>query len=183
MSCLTGEGVGIPHLDLYHYLIVKHGQLAFASLVDTRYPLMLQLGELLPQLTPGPHLNSWVDWSNVSKISCSRKQQQQVGMHVCTHTHTHTHARTHAHTHTHTILPQVGQISLIFKFEIDISLLSSTEFPHCCVPSRTIPDCNNSQSNNHSKQQLHSKLLSIKSLHKKTLVATFYMNQKQMMGN
>ena len=31
-----------------------------ASPVDTR-PL-------------GPHLISWVDWSNVSKVSCSRKQ-------------------------------------------------------------------------------------------------------------
>ena len=25
---------------------------------------------------PGPHLYSWIDWSNVSKVSCSRKQQQ-----------------------------------------------------------------------------------------------------------
>ena len=31
-----------------------HGQLAFASQVNTRYSLMLQLGGLLPQLTPGP---------------------------------------------------------------------------------------------------------------------------------
>ena len=25
---------------------------------------------------PGPHLNSWVDWNNVRKVSCSRKQQK-----------------------------------------------------------------------------------------------------------
>ena len=32
--------------------------LTFASQVTTRYLLMLQLSGLLPQLTPGPHLNS-----------------------------------------------------------------------------------------------------------------------------
>ena len=47
---------------------------AFTPSILTGYPLMLQLGGLLPQLTPGPHLYSWVDWSNVSKVSCSRKQ-------------------------------------------------------------------------------------------------------------
>ena len=31
---------------------------------------------LLPQLLPGTHLCSWVDWSSVSKVSCLRKQQQ-----------------------------------------------------------------------------------------------------------
>ena len=32
---------------------VRHGPLVFASPVNTKYPLMLQLGGLLPQLTPG----------------------------------------------------------------------------------------------------------------------------------
>ena len=32
--------------------------LTFASPVYTRYPLMLQLGGLLPQLAPGPHLTA-----------------------------------------------------------------------------------------------------------------------------
>ena len=50
---------------------------ASASLVNTRYQFMLQLGGMLPQLTLGPILYSWIDWSNVSE--CSRKQQHQSG--------------------------------------------------------------------------------------------------------
>ena len=97
---------------------VRHGQLEFVSSVNTRYPLMLKLGGSLPQLTAGPYLNSWIDWSNVSKVSCSMKQQHnQFGAtghqtwnllitrsmlqplaysHTQLHTHTHTHACTHA---------------------------------------------------------------------------------------
>jgi len=37
------------------------------------YPLVQQLDRLLP-LSP---FNSWVDRSNMSKVSCSRKQQQK----------------------------------------------------------------------------------------------------------
>ena len=76
---------------------------------------------------PGPHLYSWVYWSNVSKVSCSRKQQQHQSGHtgnrthnlsisrpipwplgyVASHTHTHTHTRVRAHTHAPTYpLPQ-----------------------------------------------------------------------------
>ena len=55
IPCLTGEDVGTQSPT--H----QHGQLVFASPVNTRYPLMLQLGGPLPQLTPGHHLNSWVD--------------------------------------------------------------------------------------------------------------------------
>ena len=73
---------------------------------------------------PGPHLYSWVYWSNVSKVSCSRKQQQHQSGHTGnrthnlsisrpipwplgyvashTHTHTHTHACARTHTHPHT---------------------------------------------------------------------------------
>ena len=28
---------------------------------------MLQLGGLLPQLSPGPHLNNWVDWNTLAQ--------------------------------------------------------------------------------------------------------------------
>ena len=97
---------------------------AFASPVYTRYLLMLQLGGLLPHLTPG-HLNSWVDWSNVSN---TRKQQQHQNDHtwnwtqnllitrpshlailphmcmcvcICTQSRTCTYMHTHTHTHTH----------------------------------------------------------------------------------
>ena len=49
--------------------------------------LMLKLGVLLLQLTPGPHLYSWVDWRNVSKVSCSRKQQQHQSCHTRNQTH------------------------------------------------------------------------------------------------
>jgi len=49
---------------------------AFASLVYTKYLLVLQLGGLLLQLTvdtrrPG---QLGIDWSNVNKVSCLRKQ-------------------------------------------------------------------------------------------------------------
>ena len=65
------------HNDLNTTKRVKNSW-AFTSPVGTRYSLMLQLGGLLPQLTPGHQvpINSWVDWSNMSKVSCSRKQQQ-----------------------------------------------------------------------------------------------------------
>ena len=50
---------------------------------------------------------SWVNWSNVSNVPCSRKQQQHlVNTHIHTHAHTyaHTYMRAHTHTcrHTHT---------------------------------------------------------------------------------
>jgi len=67
---------------------------------------------------PRPLFISWIDWSNVSKVPCSRKQQKHQSLvnistwnfsmmasplgHVVPHTHTRTHARTHARTHTHT---------------------------------------------------------------------------------
>ena len=44
---------------------------AFASPVNTRYPLMLQLGGLLSQVTPGHeilNIYSWVYWRNVGKV-------------------------------------------------------------------------------------------------------------------
>ena len=58
---------------------------------------------------PGPHLNYWVDWSNVNKVSCSRKQQQfgvtgnrtfrlpgQCSSHLAMLTHTHMRTLTRA---------------------------------------------------------------------------------------
>ena len=103
---------------------------------------MLQLGGLLPQLAPGhqvPIFNSWVDWSNVSKVltqgnSNNTKVAQlriepgtfplpgrrlnHLAMLPHTHTHAHTHAPTHTHTHTHTpgwqstggVLPPHGRL-------------------------------------------------------------------------
>ena len=83
---------------------------------------------LIPQLFPGPHWYGWVDWSHVSKASCSKIQQQRLGIELATsqsanrcsnhegtaaspkHTHMHIyaymyvqHTRAHIqHTHTHT---------------------------------------------------------------------------------
>ena len=51
--CLTGEVVGTQASTWSFTHYARHGQLAFASPVNTRYPLMLYLGGLLPQLTPG----------------------------------------------------------------------------------------------------------------------------------
>ena len=47
-----------------------------------------QLGICFPSLhqVPIDHLYSWVDWSNVSKVSCSRKQLHQSG-HTKNQTH------------------------------------------------------------------------------------------------
>ena len=60
-----------------------------------------------------PHKYSLVDWSNVSKVPCLKKQQHLLNadMDVCTY-NTHTHPPTHTHTcmclcvytHTHTML-------------------------------------------------------------------------------
>ena len=104
VPCLTGESVGTRSPTWIINCYMRHGQLSIcfpslhqvpidgwaASPVYTRYPLMLQLGGLLPRLTPdhhaGPHFNSWVDWSSVSKK----------------HTHTHTHLCTYTCTFTHT---------------------------------------------------------------------------------
>ena len=68
---------------------------------------------LLPQLLPGTHwCYSWVDWSIVSKVSCTRKQQQHQSGHTRNQPTTfwlvgwcpdhlsklaHTHVRTHMH--------------------------------------------------------------------------------------
>ena len=54
------------------------GYFAVDVLDGKSWPIDVTVGGLLPQLTSGhwvPHLNSWVDWSMVSKVPCSRKQQ------------------------------------------------------------------------------------------------------------
>ena len=83
---------------------------------------------LLPQLTlvgtrsPDPHLNSWVDQSNVSEVSCSRNQQQlDITSHnlsitrsrlAMLHTHTHMHTNTlHTSQTTHCAV-DTGQVTL-----------------------------------------------------------------------
>jgi len=78
---------------------------------------------LLPPIYTRYPFNSWVDWDNVSKVSCSRKQQQHQSVlsgdrtcnlsisrlmplplgYVASH-NTHTRARTYTCTHTHTTL-------------------------------------------------------------------------------
>ena len=59
---LTDEGVGTRSPT---WIVTYYEQLAFAFPVYQVPIDVVQLGRLLPQLTPG-HLNSWVDWSNVS---------------------------------------------------------------------------------------------------------------------
>ena len=93
-----------------HPLADMDSSLTVASPVITRHPSMLQLGGL----TPAPHLYSWVDWSNVSKVSCSRNNnntkvatsgiepttfqlESWCPDHLVTQAH---HTSTHAHAHT-----------------------------------------------------------------------------------
>ena len=83
-------------------------------------------------LINGKKIDKGVNWSKVSEVPCSRKQQnlleirpvtsQLLGqcpnhthahMHARTHTHTHTYTHTHTHTHTHTI---VGQLAIVCSF-------------------------------------------------------------------
>ena len=54
-------------------------RMVVASPINTWYPLMLQLGGLLSQVTKSP-IYSWADWSNLSKLFCSSKQQHQIGI-------------------------------------------------------------------------------------------------------
>ena len=103
----------------------------FASPVYTRYPLMSQLGGLLPQLTPG-HQVPIQQLGRLGKVSYTRKQQQQhqresnlepldyqtdaLTTWLCwlTHTHTHhtyIHAQTRTHTYTYTYTQLTGFIS------------------------------------------------------------------------
>jgi len=87
----------------------------FASPANTRYPLMLRLGGPLHKLATGYQVpfNSWVDWSNVSKVPCSEKQQHQHGVsgnqthdvlimrsmaRLLGYVHTHTHTDPQKHT-------------------------------------------------------------------------------------
>jgi len=56
--------------------------------------------------SPGSILYSCVDWSNVSKVSCSRKQQHQgddSGNQTCTQRHTCTHTHRLAHINLYTL--------------------------------------------------------------------------------
>jgi len=120
--------VWAPEVPPGPHPLARHGQQF--DICFPRYPLMLQLGGLLPQATRSP-FNSWVDWSNVSKVPCSRKQQQhQSGRtgnrthdllvmrpmpwplgyavsHICAHTHMRTHTHTHTHTERHTLYTQM----------------------------------------------------------------------------
>ena len=73
VPCLTDEGVGTqsPTTAFTHY--ARHGQFGVC------FPSLYQPVNTRP---PGPHLYSWVDWSNVSKVPCSRKQQQHQSGHT-----------------------------------------------------------------------------------------------------
>ena len=66
----TDRSCGIHSSTTTSQLFARQGQL---SICITKYPLMLRLGGLYPQLTPGPHLTT----GNASTAFCSRKQQHQ----------------------------------------------------------------------------------------------------------
>ena len=62
--------------------------------------------KLMPYRFP---LYSYIDWRNVSKVSCSYKETaidvepaRDFWSHCCPHMHAHTHTHTHIHIHTYT---------------------------------------------------------------------------------
>ena len=93
---------------------MKRGE--FASPLNTRYPLMLQLGGLLPQ-TPD---------HQVPNIQLGR-----LGTHTHAHTHVHTHTRTRTHTHarTHTL-----------HYTTHTTLHTHKPDGKCCCLARQTPD-------------------------------------------
>ena len=100
----------VPQQPQHHQ--VRQGQLGICFPSLHQLPIDVTAGWAAPQLTPGPHLNSWVECSNVSKVSCPRKQHHlkvvQLGIklgtfrlpgrcpnHLAIHTqHTHIHCIT-----------------------------------------------------------------------------------------
>ena len=98
------------------------------------------VGYFLPHFTPGTHrcyswvscfprwyqahLNRWVNWSNLSKVSCSRRQQQQWSGHepgtfrltgqCSNHFTILSHKHTHTHTHTHKAKPMSAMRNICY---------------------------------------------------------------------
>jgi len=108
---------------------MRKGQLSICFPSYYQVPIDVTAGWDVSPVNMRSPFNRWVNWSNASKVSCSRKQQQQhqsvlsgnqtsnlpisrpvpqplgYATQTCTHTpppHTHTHAHMHAHIHTHT---------------------------------------------------------------------------------
>ena len=82
VPCLTGEGVGTQSPTWTFNCYMRHGQFSICFPSKHQVPIDVTAGWAASPVgtrPPGPHFNSWVDWSNVSKISCSRKQQHQSG--------------------------------------------------------------------------------------------------------
>ena len=87
---------------------------------------------------PGPHFNSWVDWSNVSKVSCSRKQQQHQSGPAGNRTwNLLITRRTHTHAHTHTkqkqSLQQPCETQLLSPSEPALGCLCTTQAIEPCA--------------------------------------------------
>ena len=77
--CLTGEGVDTQSPTWTFHCYMRHGQLSICFPSLHQVPINVTTGWAASPVgtrPPGPHFNSWVDWSSVSKVSCSRKQQQ-----------------------------------------------------------------------------------------------------------
>ena len=109
VPCLTVEGVGTQSPTCTFTCYMRHGQLSicFPSLHQVSIDVTAGwAASPVGTRPPGPHFNSWVDWSNVSKISCPRKQKHQSGPagnqtwnFSITRASTHPYPRTHTHTH------------------------------------------------------------------------------------
>ena len=103
--------------------------LTFASPIINRYPLMLQVGRPLPQLTPGFHLCSWVDrthtHSQIHILTHTRARMR-------THTHTHTHAHTHTNT-THTTNKQTHHLRIMEATCNPLKLMCDISSPTCSL--------------------------------------------------
>jgi len=110
---------------------------AFASPVYTRYPMMLQLGGMLPQLTHSTAGTMWV------------KFLARGWMHTNTHTHTYTHTyiqiqmynthtvtSTHARTHTNVQNSHIHMHTHTHRQNTRTHILSCA-CTHICTPPHT----------------------------------------------
>ena len=117
VPCLTVEGVGTQSPTCTFNCYMRHGQLSICFPSLRQVPIDVTPGWAAPPVgtrPPGSHFNSWVDWSNVSKVYSRKQQQQQrqsgpAGNQTWNLSITRRttkplgYAATHTYTHTHTM--------------------------------------------------------------------------------
>ena len=128
VPCLTVEGVGTQSPTWTFNCYMRHGQLSICFPSLHQIPIDVTAGWAASSVgtrPPGPPFNSWVDWSNVSKVSLFKEttttpkwpswesnlepfdyQADVLTTWLCSpppppHTHTHIHTHTYTYT-THT---------------------------------------------------------------------------------